>query len=1118
MIKTHSAPRLRWISLVCGMILLGLTPAGVGSYPAARLDSAPVAGDLSIYADALAAGWANWSWNTATDFAATTHVHDGPHALAVTHQAGWAGLSLRTSPPANAGAYTAIDFWLYGGAGDTQLDLYVQSTDAGAPGPSMSIVGPAGVWTHITAPLSSLGNPAQIARVTLQDSTGAAQPSYYVDDLRLIGAGDGPGLPDPTADAARAGLDHPAGIAIAPNSRVFVAIWGNDGSDGGAYRQGAIWSWPNAAAMLAGGAPDIVLGQAGNAQISNPEAVTVDGQNRLYVADTYNHRVWVFNSVTTTGQQPDFIFGSQGNSNQLENKFQFTRGMAVDSQNHLFVTDEFNHRVLVYNRPIASNNPTPIAQFSGLNGPRAVAAAGQDLFIADSQNGVVKLFLDPVAQNNYITPARTLGQSHASNCGSSGATTSATYLACPIDVALDATGNLLVADTPNHRVLGYAAGATLPTAIYGQADFTGYQANRGGAAGMNTLSSPLGMTFDSAGQLYVADFDNGRVLRFDAPAVSATRTPTATPTATNTRTPTATPTPTATGQSTAPATPTSTASPTATRPADITLSVDRQAGRKVISPHIYGMNTYQMPGDAAAYMQALGVTVRRWGGNATSRYNWKLDVSNAAMDWYFENYKESNAVKLPDDSAANRFVDQNKAAGVDTFLTLPTIGYAAKDGTSCSYSIQKYGAQQDNDWQWRPDCGNGRAPDGQIIPNPNPLDTSIPIGVNWVNDWIAYLTGRYGTAATGGVRFYNLDNEPDIWWETHRDVQPVGWKYQEFRDRSRAYAAAIRAADPTSQILGPAVNGWTYYFHGAYDAQRQDWATPDDRNANGGVPFVPWYLQQMKAYDDAYGVRLLDYLDLHFYPQASGVSLAPAGSAATQALRLRSTRALWDPTYVDESWIAGAGPDGGIVRLIPRMREWIAANYPGTKLALGEYNWGGLESINGALAQADVLGIFGREGMALATLWSPPALTAPGAFAFRIYRNYDGAGAKFGEVSVAATSSDQSKLAAYAAERAADGALTLMVINKTDGALAADLNIANRPAMRTASTQSGPQTAHVYQYSPANLSAIVSQPDIVLGAGPTLVTFPARSLTLLIVPAGQPTLDHVIYLPLIMRP
>ena len=260
------------------------------------------------------------------------------------------------------------------------------------------------------------------------------------------------------------------------------------------------------------------------------------------------------------------------------------------------------------------------------------------------------------------------------------------------------------------------------------------------------------------------------------------------------------------------------------------------------------------------------------------------------------------------------------------------------------------------------------------------------------------------------------------------------------------------------------------------------------------MPFVPWYLQQMQAYEAQHGVRLLDYLDLHYYP-ASGVSLTDAGDAARQALRLRSTRSLWDPTYVDESWIADAGPDGGIVRLIPRMREWVAANYPGTKLAVTEYNFGGLEHINGALTQADVLGIFGREGLDLATIWDPPQPTQPGAFAFRIYRNYDGAGSQFGETSVRALSNDQAQLAIYAAQRSTDDALTLIMINKTGNPLDTSLRFDHFTAAASAT---------VYRYSSANLDAIERQPDLPFGANPLTLTVPASSITLVeVLPAGS---------------
>jgi hypothetical protein len=525
------------------------------------------------------------------------------------------------------------------------------------------------------------------------------------------------------------------------------------------------------------------------------------------------------------------------------------------------------------------------------------------------------------------------------------------------------------------------------------------------------------------------------------------------------------------------------------------LSVNAGVGLGRISPYIYGMNFAD-----AQLASDIRLPVRRWGGNATTRYNWQLDLSNRGSDWYFENVIEDAAPG----SAADHFVQQDRSTGTATLMTVPLIGRTPSvvpgpNEPACGFRISKCGNQVDRDYQWRPDCGNGIT--GYVNGQPvyvtcqNPQDTSMPITPAFVAEWIAHFIAEFGTAAEGGVRFYNLDNEPMLWNSTHRDVHPAGTSYDELRDRTYAYAAAIKQADPSAETLGPVLYGWTAYFYSAKDAEAGGawWNNPIDRNAHGGTPFVEWYLQQMRAYEQQHGVRILDYLDLHNYPEAHDpsrrVGLRTAGDAEMQARRLRSTRSLWDPTYVDESWINEP------VRLIPRMRAWVDTHYPGTKLAITEYNWGGLEHINGALAQADILGIFGREGLDLATLWTPPSANEPGAFAFRMYRNYDGAGGAFGDRRVSAVSTNQDVVSIYAA-RTGDNRLTIMLINKSLQAVSAPLTVEGiAPA--------GP--ARAYRYSEANLSAIMTLPDVsILPGEPTELDLPAGSITLLVV-AGEPT-------------
>ena len=173
------------------------------------------------------------------------------------------------------------------------------------------------------------------------------------------------------------------------------------------------------------------------------------------------------------------------------------------------------------------------------------------------------------------------------------------------------------------------------------------------------------------------------------------------------------------------------------------------------------------------------------------------------------------------------------------------------------------------------------------------------------------------------------------------------------------------------------------------------------------------------------------------------------------------------------------------------MKAWVAQYYPGTKVAITEYNWGALDDINGALAQADVLGIFGREGLDLATIWGEPQPTQPGAYAFRMYRNYDGAGSRFGDVSVSAASSDQGQLAVYAAQRSSDRALTVMVVNKTGTELTSPLSVAGF---------TGNRTAQRFTYSPADLTSIVRGDDLPVTRGTATATYPANSITLLVLP------------------
>jgi hypothetical protein len=433
------------------------------------------------------------------------------------------------------------------------------------------------------------------------------------------------------------------------------------------------------------------------------------------------------------------------------------------------------------------------------------------------------------------------------------------------------------------------------------------------------------------------------------------------------------------------------------------------------------------------------------------------------------------------------------------------MGWVAKSRAPGSgFSVAKYGPQQKTDPYSR-DAGNGIKKDGTPVTGNDPADTSMPVDETWTSDWVKYLVSKFGNSANGGVAIYSLDNEPTWWNKTHRDVHPLPFTYDEVTENGLKVARAIKAADPTAEVSGPVIDFWLTYFYSGKDYEwlKGHWLSaaknpPTDRMAHGNVPLIEYYLRAFKAAqdDDPQHMRFLDYLDLHTYFAANDAMLKPAGTSVQQKAVLDSTRVFWDATYTNFRF---QDPDNLMKplapQMIPRMKKWVADNYPGTETANTEYNWGGPEHISGAVAQADILGIFGREGLDLATIWGPPELNSPLMFAFKIFRNYDDAGGEFGNTSLTATSADQGKLSVYAARRNADHAVTVVVINKTFGDLRSDLTLGQFKAR-------GP--AKVYQYSSAALNQIrvLAAIKASKAAGKTKAVvlkdqlFPAMSITL----------------------
>ncbi len=400
-----------------------------------------------------------------------------------------------------------------------------------------------------------------------------------------------------------------------------------------------------------------------------------------------------------------------------------------------------------------------------------------------------------------------------------------------------------------------------------------------------------------------------------------------------------------------------------------------------ISPLVYGV---------AGGSWALGSPARRLGGNPMTRLNWDIgNAWNTGSDWFFENVQGST-------TTLSQWIDDDVAHGVKTALVVPMIGWVAKDTTSVGFPVSELPPQQKHD-QYRPEAGDGIRADGSPMSPLPPTQTSVAVPPEVVRRWIETVRDHDRARGKRGVDEYILDNEPNLWSTTHRDVHPSPLTYDELLDRTIQYGSAIRKADPDAVIAGPAAWGWSAYFYSAKDLVDHH----SDQRAHDGVPLLSWYLKKLSDHERRTGTRILDVLDVHFYPQAPHVYGGDAATdPATAALRIRSTRSLWDPTYHDESWIDDS------VNLIPRLKALIAENYPGRGISIGEWSFGADDHISGALAIAEALGRFGQEGITSAYYWTGPAAGTPGFFAFRAFRNYDGNGGQFLDWSIPARGTD----------------------------------------------------------------------------------------------------------------
>jgi hypothetical protein len=532
--------------------------------------------------------------------------------------------------------------------------------------------------------------------------------------------------------------------------------------------------------------------------------------------------------------------------------------------------------------------------------------------------------------------------------------------------------------------------------------------------------------------------------------------------------------------------------------ASVSINIDPLTNRHSISPYVYGGNGSK---DASTITDS-GSTLVRWGGNASSTYNWQLGTYNADADWYYEDFLLSPPLNNPADRDSVQFIKDVQAAGSAALTTMAMMDWVAQ-AQGASFPATTWPSQCKFD-PYNSNAGNGQQSDcktpvttsaqiGAYYPLFDQPGSSDPANSVYRNQWAAALAGAFGTGRNCPIpystltscHFYDMDNEVDIWAGTHRDIHPLPSGYEELRDIYLKEASALKGWDPAAVRLGPVSCCWWFYWNGANGS---------DKGAHGGVDFLAWWLNEISWRDQIAGTRSLEIFDTHAYPD--GADTTGWTTVQIQALATRIYRDYWDPTYTTESsyknnaYVTLTEPTPSIPFRIPRLRALVNAIYPGTPLAFTEWSaaFAGESDFSTALGDADAYGIFGRERVALASRWGAPDPANPNYQALKLYTNYDGAHHGFNPISVLAThNADPNLFSVYAATTAAGTSLTVIVLNKDPtNAVTAALNLNGfTPSQVTSYT--------LLQSAPKTITAGTTQ------AWPATLIFPAYTVTLLVI-------------------
>jgi len=446
---------------------------------------------------------------------------------------------------------------------------------------------------------------------------------------------------------------------------------------------------------------------------------------------------------------------------------------------------------------------------------------------------------------------------------------------------------------------------------------------------------------------------------------------------------------------------------------DITITVDVTGEKTPVSPYIYGRNnnfsdvfgTATTDQNIQLYKEAGLRFARETGGNNSTKYNWRKKLSSHP-DWY-------NNVYAHDWDYASQTIE-DKMTGLQTMWAFQLIGKAASNADN-NFNDWAY-----NQSQWWEGTAQNLAGGGEV--NPDGGGKALKEGNPdlYLMDWNAdsttgILDHFFGTNGLGldqnKFQYWNMDNEPEIWNGTHDDVMSQQLKAADFMQLYFQVAKKAREKFPDIKLVGPVTaNEWQWY----------KWA---DESLNIDGKYYSWleyFIKSVAEEEQASGVKLLDVLDLHWYP-----------SETNNADVVQSYRIFFDETYdypgangvktINGNWDTSQTKEFIFKRINDWLDQYFGENH-GITLGLTEFGSGTSDPNANAVLYASMLGTFAQNGVEIFTPWTWKTGMWETLHLFSRYAKGQ---------NVPALSSDEETVSAYSTVNDKEDSLTVMLVNRS---------------------------------------------------------------------------------------